>query len=379
MKTIIAVLLATIPSHAAFSTLEKLRHCNTHLNSEPLSESTINSDDSPRIFCNRRAFLTASCAAAVLPCCPSSATATMGAAEYDAGYYLRDIVFGNKPEGNLPASDAPALPPPRTLQGPLLSLLLDDQLQSCIAVEELAAISRAPVKEISSRVQEFRSKCEPAFSSRYQWKERRVSDEYFFDCTTYSLWKVAAFYIPQDYVKRDFFVRNVGRRILNEMIEKEILSNESIKTLEKGKRSSLTETIPCINEVLNIFQSANFCSSFRLGDKNDDVRSGAQIFDELDNQEILDGGQVNVLVSVLNPSTLGGSLQITGEGSRFSPDFVGPLLAAVWEKIVNGGENIRIEVEWESYFVDPVYRPNPKDFFPDEQLYQFTISSRRHT
>lgn len=275
-------------------------------------------------------------------------------------YYIYTS-FGNKKEGNLPASNAPPLPPPRKLQDPLLSLLLDDELTTSIPVQELAKLSGAPVSEISTRIKEFRTKVQPAFSSRYPWKETSVTDEYYFDCTVYSLWKVAAFYI-QDYTKRDVYVRNIGRRILNEMTDKGILlSKETIAALsDKKKALSLTETVPCVNDILTVFQNTNFCSGFRLGEKNDDIRSGLQMFDELDNQEIADGGSVNALVSVFNPATLGASLQITGEGSRFAPDFVGPILAAVWERVGAGGKQGKVEAGWESYFVDPVYRPNPK-------------------
>lgn len=169
---------------------------------------------------------------------------------------------------------------------------------------------------------------------------------------------MAAFYI-QDYTTRDVYVRNIGRRILNEMTSKEMLSKETITSILDKKGPSLTETVASVNEILTVFQNTNFCSGYRLGEKNDEVRSGLQMFDELDNQEIVDGGSVNALVSVFNPATLGASLQITGEGSRFAPDFVGPTLAAIWEK-VGGGKQGKIEVGWESYFVDPVYRPNPK-------------------
>jgi hypothetical protein len=34
------------------------------------------------------------------------------------------------------------------------------------------------------------------------------------------------------------------------------------------------------------------------------------------------------------------------------------------------------KVEYETYFVDEEYRPNPKDYFPTEQLLQFTIISK---
>ncbi|KAL7481023.1 hypothetical protein ACHAW6_006698 [Cyclotella cf. meneghiniana] len=406
MASIVIVAIAIIskwPStSAAFASLNiasmerwiKLSHpplqnlcCQTHITStspDPPTYFNNNNDDDSRILHNRRVVLrgfSITLTAAALWGAPSYANAVKGAAEYDLEYYFRDLVFGNKPEGNLPASSAPAVPPPRTLQGPLLALLLDEELQSCIPIQELSKIVPVvSVPAISKQVKDIRSKVQPAFRSRYPWREEVVSDEYFFDCTAYCLWKVASALISQDYVKRDVFVRNIGRRILNEMVERDFLSKESIATLDRkrgDKGPSLTETIPCSLEILNIFQSAKFCTSFRLGDKNDEYRTGTQLFDALDDQEILDGGSVDCLISIFNPATLGGALQITGEGSRFVPDFVGPTLAAVWERVDSGAKNSRMEVTFESFFVDPVYRPNPKDFFPDERLYQFTIASKR--
>ncbi|KAL3769535.1 hypothetical protein ACHAWO_011048 [Cyclotella atomus] len=370
MRPIAALILATVSAastrrvNAAFASFSSFS-CRKYRCAKPLNSqrdefvSKGDHDPSCALLTNRRKLLTSSCTAATaLILSPNSATAAKGAAEYDFEFYVRDLVFGNKKEGNLPASNAPPLPPPRKLKDPLLSLLLDDELTTCIPVQELAKLSGAPIAEISARVMEFRTKVQPAFSSRYPWKETSVTDEYYFDCTIYSLWKVAAFYI-QDYTTRDVYVRNIGRRILNEMKSKEMLSKETITSILDKKGPSLTETVASVNEILTVFQNTNFCSGYRLGEKNDEVRSGLQMFDELDNQEIVDGGSVNALVSVFNPATLGASLQITGEGSRFAPDFVGPTLAAIWEK-VGGGKQGKIEVGWESYFVDPVYRPNPK-------------------
>ncbi|KAL7524004.1 hypothetical protein ACHAXR_000399, partial [Thalassiosira sp. AJA248-18] len=92
-------------------------------------------------------------------------------------------------------------------------------------------------------------------------------------------------------------------------------------------------------------------------------RTGLNVFDQLDDEEISSpsgGGSVNCLLSIFDPATLGGALQITGEGSRFAPDFLGPTLAAVWERVGGGGGQGVVAVSFESYFVDPVYRPNPK-------------------
>ena len=290
--------------------------------------------------------------------------------------------MGNKPEGNLPASNAPLPSPPRVLQGPLLPLLLDDELQACIPIQELAVITKKSPATIAEQIQTYRSKVQPAFRTRYPLNEESVSDQYYFDLTCYSLWKIASISMANDYTKRDEFVRNIGRKLLNEIINRQLISKENIEVLNRSSKSSptdgsgasLTSTIPCIIDILNLFQTANYCTSYRLGDKNDEERTGLHIFDELDDEEISYPhgiGSVNCLVSIFNPATLGAALQITGEGSRFAPDFVGPTLAALWERM--GDKGGMVTVSYESYFVDPVYRPNPKDFFPDEQLYQFTI------
>lgn len=274
----------------------------------------------------------------------------------------------------MPVSNAPPPHPPRNLHGPLLPLLLDDELQSCIPIKELAKLSTAP---ISDQTKAVRSKVQSAFKSTHPWNEEVVSDEYYFDLTCYALWRVAAAAI-NDYAKRDQFVRSIGRRILDEITSGGMISQKSINILQKQNKAnvSLTDTVPCIIEVLDLFQSTNYCTKYRLGDENDPERTGLNVFDSLDNDELSSSGSgsgsVDCLVSIFDPATLGSALQITGEGSRFAPDFVGPTLAAVWERVNDGS----VTVKFESYFVDPVYRPNPKDFFPNERFYQFTIEKK---
>ena len=118
--------------------------------------------------------------------------------------------------------------------------------------------------------------------------------------------------------------------------------------------------------VLNAFQSSSFCKGYRVrsSESDDDF-----IFDELDDETLASGGSVDCLVSVYEPATLGASLQITGEQSRFAPDLVGATLTAMWES-----QGIRSA--WVTFFVDPEYRPNPKDYYPNEQLLQYTLTKR---
>lgn len=297
--------------------------------------------------------------------------------------YLHLCVYfqsmGNKPEGNLPVSNAPPPHPPRTLKGQLLNLILDDDLETCIPIQELAQITNISPSTLAEQTRAIRSRVQPAFKVSHPWEDELVRDEYYFDLTCYAFWKVSSAAIPQDYTKRDLFIRNIGRSLLSEIMSRGMLSKKSIETLRSSsqKTLSLTDTLPCIIEILNLFQSTNYCTSYRLGDKNDEDRTGLGVFDSLDDEEISSptgGGSVDCLVSIFDPATLGGALQITGEGSRFAPDFVGPTLAAVWERV--GGDGGAVAVRFESYFVDPIYRPNPKDFFPNERFYQFTIARK---
>lgn len=323
----------------------------------------------------RRLFLSSVCALFLFGATAASpALAVKGAAEYDFEYYMRDLFMGNNREGNLPVSNAPPPHSPRKLQGLLLSFLLDDELQTCIPILELSQRSKIPIVTLSAQIKSVRSQVQSAFMTSHPWIEEFVRDEYYFDLTCYALWRTAASVLAQDYAARDMFVRNIGRRLLNEIMIG-FLSKKSIDTLQSTISPTLTGILPCVVEVLNVFQSSNYCTGYCLGDKNDDVRTGLKVFDSLDDEEISTqsggGGSVDCLVSIFDPATLGGALQINGEGSRFAPDFIGPVLAAVWERV--GGDGA-VLVSFESYFVDPVYRPNPKDFFPNERLYQFTIT-----
>eukprot|EP00957_Ditylum_brightwellii_P062890 4771730-Ditylum_brightwellii.AAC.1 len=72
------------------------------------------------------------------------------------------------------------------------------------------------------------------------------------------------------------------------------------------------------------------CSSFRLGAEDKDAassslppRTGYNVFDTYDDEDLM-----------------------SGEGSRFSPEFVGTTLAALWEEA-------GIYASYETYFVDP--------------------------
>jgi hypothetical protein len=299
---------------------------------------------------------------------PDPATAARGAAELDFEFYVRDLVGGNKKEGNIQASAVFTMRPPRTLSGGLLPMLLDERCSpSCIPCQAL--IEQVQLRtgqdynviaqDIEKKVQDLRERSSRSFRMRAPWLEERVSDQYYFDFTSYALWRVAADLLP-DYLDRDKFLRRTGQ-----LIYQRLLSEGLIKPLFPSKRGILTEVIQPTYEVLEAFKTAGFCKDYRI--RGDDSREASDpVFDELDDESLVAGGTVDCLVSVFEPATLGASLQITGEQSRFGPDFVGSTLAALWDAA-------GIKSSWETFFVDPEYRPNPKDYFPNEQLLQYTL------
>ena len=130
--------------------------------------------------------------------------------------------------------------------------------------------------------------------------------------------------------------------------------NDSFKkmlALSKSEKDFIQEVVQVM--IKRIFQNNNFCVGYKIRRDDSDNGSGNNkdepIFDELDDDSLISGLNVDCLVSIYGPASLGASLQINGEGSRFGPDFVGTTLAAIWD-------TAGIKSSWETFFVDPEYR-----------------------
>jgi hypothetical protein len=303
------------------------------------------------------------------------AFAAKGAAELDFEFYMRDLMGGNKKGGTIQASKPLVVPPPRTLQGPLLPLLLDDDCSpACIPVQALiqqikkrnGGDDRAIAEDIQSRVRSLREKTSRSFFARTPWKVENVSDQYYFDITAYALWRTAGDLLP-DFPDRDKFVRSLGKMMYEKLQSEKLVSSQ----METGKGNTpLVSAIPATMEILELFKSSQYCKGYRI--RADDSKDVVDfLFDELDDEDLADGGTVDCLVSLYEPATLGASLQITGEQSRFGPDLVATTLAALWD-------DAGIRSSWDTFFVDPEYRPNPKDYFANEQLIQFSLKKKKN-
>ena len=324
---------------------------------------------------------TTAAAAFFLPTSPAHAARAKGAAELDLEFYVRDLVSGNKKEGSIePSKNGPPVPPPRTLKGAILPMLLNKECTlECVTIQALVqmiqdqdkaagrsvASEETIVKDIQSKVDAIRERTKNSFFGKAPWKEEEVSDQYYFDFTIYALWKAAAQLIENN-ENRDRFMRNIGRLLVSKLQSEKLLTPGN---LGQGKDGALVSSIPEIMELLSIFKTSGYCKNFRIR-ATDDAGYDGPVFDELDDESLSMVGQANCLVSIYEPATLGASLQINGENSRFAPDFVGTCLAAIWENY--GG----IRTTWDVFFVDPEYRPNPKDYFPNEQLLQMTLNKK---
>ena len=92
------------------------------------------------------------------------------------------------------------------------------------------------------------------------------------------------------------------------------------------------------------------------------------LFDTYDDEALLNQSSIDVLVSIYESATLGASLQLTGEQSRFLPDYIGPTLMAMWYDTIqlkqttanNSTSRQTLSITYETYFLDSTYRPNPK-------------------
>ena len=90
-------------------------------------------------------------------------------------------------------------------------------------------------------------------------------------------------------------------------------------------------------------------------------------FDEFDDEDFEVGREVNLVIEIKRPAWLTSALQINGESSLFSPDFITTTLKESLQGTFVGVRPVQ------TYFIDDVYRPNPTEYFPTSELLQFTM------
>lgn len=357
----------------------------------PLLCSSLNQEDEeatldqPQLAssCSSRRYLLAvsSSIATTAACITSSspAYAARGAAELDLEYYWKNLVGGSATAQR--ASPLPAVAPPRTLKEPFTSTILNrNGSNECLTTQALLQVLQQTSRSNSNQkpqqqkdtldqaimdtLDSYRKAAERAFYARTPWDTPSVADEYYLNITMYAMWKTAAELLPNS-TDRDLFIRTLGVLVYDRCAT-EGWVRQSTTTTTTAK--TLTETNANVQELLHLFQSNGWIQGYRWGD-DPQATTTTVPFDALDDEAMANGGSVDVLLTLESPATLGASVQLTGERTRFTPCVMATTLAAA----VGGSKNI----SWDMYFVDSVYRPNPNDYVPNEQLYQFTVSSAR--
>jgi len=169
-----------------------------------------------------------------------------GAAEYDLEFYVRNLIQGNNDrEGNIQASAPPPSLPSRSLvnananansnaDGFIKSIINDELDANCIAIRTLSQVTSLPAAEISKQIITFRGKVEKTFATRLQWQKESVVDEYYFDLTAYSLYRIAAVLIT-DYKLRSQWVNLLGDEIYKNLVATNAIAIP-VKSISNGQQ-----------------------------------------------------------------------------------------------------------------------------------------------
>jgi hypothetical protein len=343
----------------------------------------------------------------------AAATATTGirgAAELDLEFYVRDLFHGHSNErmGNIvPSPPPPPMKPPRTITNPLLDILLilpidvsndmynyggsctiraliDTVLQPETSSTPNTTRRQQLQQDIQQSIVQYQNKVSNSFYQRAPWQNAILSDQYYFDMMSYTIWKTASMLLPSSLVKSQF-VSTLGQYIYQCFLQQQLVSTTTITTnndnTDRTQDHPLTSTNQKVLDVLNVFTNCGFIQSYRIGsstntDKNsddddDNTNNNNNMFDIYDDEALVHQASVDVLLSVYESATLGACLQWTGEQSRFQPDYIGPTLLAMWYSTIppllqspttttTTTATGVLSITYETYFLDSTYRPNPK-------------------
>ncbi len=317
-----------------------------------------------------------------------------GAAELDLEYYLRDL-FGNQNErvGNILPSVPPPLKPSRIITNPLLHILLNDQFSygnndgCCCTVRALIDTvikqkqEQRTTLQLESDIQQsillYKEKVYTSFYQRAAWNMTVIADQYYFDMISYTIWKTAATLLPNS-IQRSQYLTTLGQYIYQSFIRQQLIQSRAPSKDSSNHQHALSSTNQKVVEILNVFSKCGFIKSYRIGDGSSGSGGGGAttndksnhqpqhqllLFDSYDDEAFQNQSSIDVLLSIYESATLGASLQLTGEQSRFLPDYIGPTLMAMWyDSIICNtitGSN-GLSITYETYFLDSTYRPNPK-------------------
>jgi len=212
-----------------------------------------------------------------------------------------------------------------------------------------------PAGKLTSAVEEESKFYLAEFQKRIIFDPQDLSNQYSFDFNAYLTYLAIAKLLP-DPGKQAQFQKKLGDKVLGALAERG--AKIEVVDARRGQRELDTVVQGC-KSILETFAAINFISKFSVDTSDID----ASYFSP-------DGPPTSFSFTFDAPATLQAMLQMSGEGTRFKPDYVGIALGSYFAQC-------SIAADYASYFVDTQYRPNPDDYQPTQVLAQFNLRPLR--
>lgn len=260
----------------------------------------------------------------------------------DVEYYLRNLL------GTTASPDArrAIYKSPRRIDPEIAADLLD------IVTKEVSVGANVPVAVVQANATAMLPLFLPFFRQYAPLREENLSDQYYFDVCVYMRYLIAEARIPES-MDRLRLRDRVGDAVLALLQRKRGLRLP-------GRTRDLPATADAMRDTLQCLQRAGVIESFAFDDEDmRDREYAASLF--------VDGLPLSVQVTVDQPATLLGTVQMAASNTRLHPDIVG---AAVLRCVSACG----FSSQFEDYLMDNFYREENEDVQAQSILLELLIT-----
>lgn len=271
-----------------------------------------------------------------------------GAFEMDAEFYLRNLVGGIGGGGT--EARRPIYRSPRVMDGAAAARVLG------IAQEEIAALAHVSVATLRANVSAQLPLYLPFFRQFAPIVSESLSDQYFFDLSAYLSYLQAQTLIPDSETR--LLLRNrVGDRVLDWLVE-----GGSVPRPSLGRRDAAVAA-EGLKAILRAFEKTGLVGSFAF--------DAEDMLDAAYTEDLFGADMPLSLQITLNePATLLGAVQMAASDTRFRPDILG---AALLRYLVGQGFAVSVE----DYLMDNFYRESNDDVQAQSVLLEMQLLRRR--
>lgn len=260
-----------------------------------------------------------------------------GAAELDAGFYLKNI-FNDKTLSTPKFQDQL---PSRPVNASFAKKLEAKCLQN------IATASGLSLSSLNKRYAENIAKLGSSFGAPAAFIPGDLGESRALNFAIFCWWRLAIETIPNDDVRRQFAV-SLGDDLLRELQPE--LFNGAIRLEPVGISSLIRDT----TSLLNTLRDIGFITSFELK-----IPEDAQ--EDWDNSY-----PVELQVSLVNSVSVEASLRLANEDRRFRPDIAQLLFSSLFRRRL-------LEVGFDEYFIDEAYKEDPRDWRPSTLIQQWEL------